>query len=211
MRVEWSRGAATEAAARELLELAPSDAWTRRELALALARSNRAPEALHEAEEAVRIGVDDFASKLVGGKIEAVQLPQRGQWIRQGQKVWSVIRNGQKIEMVSPIEGSVADWFLVNKKATVHSLLAAIGAASYTDFLVFARSAEGLEGGADGSHGVHNPFLARALLGADITELQAKYPGLPPPSPAVKSLMEGPLGVMLSRVYHPTSGPGTLR
>jgi glycine cleavage system H lipoate-binding protein len=57
----------------------------------------------------VRIGVDDFASKLVGSKIESVQLPQRGQWIRQGQKVWSVIRNGQKIDMVSPIEGSVAD------------------------------------------------------------------------------------------------------
>ncbi len=28
------------------------------------------------------------------------------------------------------IEGSVADWFLVNKKATVHSLLAAIGATA---------------------------------------------------------------------------------
>jgi glycine cleavage system H lipoate-binding protein len=65
--------------------------------------------ALSESPNLVRIGVDDFASKLVGDKIEAVQLPQRGQWIRQGQKVWSVIRNGQKIEMVSPIEGSVAD------------------------------------------------------------------------------------------------------
>jgi glycine cleavage system H protein len=65
--------------------------------------------ALSESPNLVRIGVDDFASKLVGGKIESVQLPQRGQWIRQGQKVWSVIRNGQKIDMVSPIEGSVAD------------------------------------------------------------------------------------------------------
>ena len=67
-----------------------------------------------------------------------------------------------------------------------------------------------IEGGADGSHGVHNPFLARALLGADITELQAKYPGLAPLSPAVKSMMQGQLGVMLNRVYHPTSGAGTL-
>lgn len=67
-----------------------------------------------------------------------------------------------------------------------------------------------IEGGADGSHGVHNPFLARALLGADIVELQAKYPGLPPPSPAVQSMLNGPLGVMLNRVYHPTSGAGTL-
>lgn len=68
-----------------------------------------------------------------------------------------------------------------------------------------------IEGGADGSHGVHNPFLARALLGADITELQAKYPGLPPVSPAVQRMLDGQLGVMLNRVYHPTSGPGTLR
>jgi glycine cleavage system H lipoate-binding protein len=52
--------------------------------------------------------MDDFASKLTG-KIEQVMLPQRGQWIRQGQRVWSVVRNGVKVDMVSPIEGSVAD------------------------------------------------------------------------------------------------------
>ena len=56
----------------------------------------------------MRIGIDDFASKLVG-KVEHVTLPQRGQWIRQGQKVWSIIRNGVKVDMVSPIEGSVSD------------------------------------------------------------------------------------------------------
>ena len=43
------------------------------------------------------------------GKVEHVNLPQRGQWIRQGQKVWSLVRNGVKIDMISPIEGSVAD------------------------------------------------------------------------------------------------------
>ena len=64
--------------------------------------------ALSESPNLVRIGIDDFASKVIG-KAETVQLPQRGQWIRQGQKVWSFIRNGQKIDMVSPIEGSVAD------------------------------------------------------------------------------------------------------
>lgn len=64
--------------------------------------------ALSESPNLVRIGIDDFASKVIG-KAESVQLPQRGQWIRQGQKVWSFIRNGQKIDMVSPIEGSVAD------------------------------------------------------------------------------------------------------
>ena len=64
--------------------------------------------ALSESPNLVRIGMDDFASKLAG-KIEHVTLPQRGQWIRQGQKVWSIVRNGVKVDMVSPIEGSVAD------------------------------------------------------------------------------------------------------
>jgi glycine cleavage system H protein len=64
--------------------------------------------ALSESPNLVRVGMDDFATKLAG-KVEHVNLPQRGQWIRQGQKVWSLVRNGVKIDMVSPIEGSVAD------------------------------------------------------------------------------------------------------
>jgi glycine cleavage system H lipoate-binding protein len=64
--------------------------------------------ALSESPNLVRIGIDDFASKLAG-KIEHVTLPQRGQWIRQGQKIWSLVRNGVKVDMVSPIEGSVSD------------------------------------------------------------------------------------------------------
>jgi glycine cleavage system H protein len=64
--------------------------------------------ALSESPNLVRVGIDDFASKL-SGNVEQVNLPQRGQWIRQGQKVWSIVRNGVKVDMVSPIEGSVAD------------------------------------------------------------------------------------------------------
>jgi glycine cleavage system H lipoate-binding protein len=64
--------------------------------------------ALSESPNLVRIGMDDFASKLIG-KPEEVKLPQRGQWVRQGQKIWSFKRNGIVVEMVSPIEGSVAD------------------------------------------------------------------------------------------------------
>jgi hypothetical protein len=55
------------------------------------------------------------------------------------------------------------------------------------------------EGGADGSHGVHNPFLARALLGADIDELQAAYPGLPPAPPVVQGIMQRSLSTMYKR------------
>jgi glycine cleavage system H lipoate-binding protein len=61
---------------------------------------------LSESPSLVRVGIDDFASKLIG-KIESVSLPQRGTWVRQGQKIWSVVRDGKKVDMVAPIEGSV--------------------------------------------------------------------------------------------------------
>jgi len=47
-----------------------------------------------------------------------------------------------------------------------------------------------LGGGVDGSSGVHNPFLARALLSADIDELRATYPGLPQAAPGVQAIMK---------------------
>jgi glycine cleavage system H lipoate-binding protein len=64
--------------------------------------------ALSESPTQVRIGLDDFASKLIG-KIERITLPQRGQWVRQGQKFLTVFRDGRSAEMVSPIEGAVTD------------------------------------------------------------------------------------------------------
>jgi len=64
--------------------------------------------ALSESPSLVRVGMDEFASKLAG-KIERIALPQRGQWIRQGQKVCTLHRDGTAVDMVSPIEGSVAD------------------------------------------------------------------------------------------------------
>src|SRR5579859_5454075 len=64
--------------------------------------------ALSESRELVRVGMDDFAAKLVG-KIESIALPQRGRWVRQGQKIWTIFRDGKSVDMVSPIEGTVTD------------------------------------------------------------------------------------------------------
>ncbi len=64
--------------------------------------------ALSESPSLVRVGMDDFASKLTG-KLESITLPQRGQWIRQGQKMCTVHRDGCAVDMVSPIEGTVSD------------------------------------------------------------------------------------------------------
>jgi glycine cleavage system H protein len=64
--------------------------------------------ALSESPDRVRVGMDDFATKLAG-KIERIALPERGRWIRQGQKLWTIFRDGKSVDMVSPIEGTISD------------------------------------------------------------------------------------------------------
>jgi glycine cleavage system H lipoate-binding protein len=64
--------------------------------------------ALSESPNLVRVGIDDFASKLTG-KMESITLPARGQWIRQGQKMCTVHRDGCTADIASPIEGTVSD------------------------------------------------------------------------------------------------------
>jgi len=62
--------------------------------------------ALSESPNFVRVGLDGFAARLIG-KIDKIEVPKRGQWLRQGQKFAAVLRNGGKAELVSPIEGEV--------------------------------------------------------------------------------------------------------
>jgi glycine cleavage system H protein len=61
---------------------------------------------MQERKNMVRVGADEFAAALAG-KIEKIELPKPGQWIRQGQKVLAFVRNGERAEMVSPTEGEV--------------------------------------------------------------------------------------------------------
>lgn len=63
---------------------------------------------VRERKNVVRVGADEFAAALVG-KVEKMELPKLGQWIRQGQRVVSFYRDGQKTEMVSPTEGEVLE------------------------------------------------------------------------------------------------------
>jgi len=62
--------------------------------------------ALRESPTLVRVGIDELAARMIGSA-ESILLPKRGQWIRQGQKIFSVFKDGSKIELVSPIEGEV--------------------------------------------------------------------------------------------------------
>ncbi len=64
--------------------------------------------ALQESATLVRAGLDEFAAKLIG-KSDAILLPKRGRWIRQGQKIATVVRDGVQAELVSPIEGEITD------------------------------------------------------------------------------------------------------
>jgi glycine cleavage system H protein len=62
--------------------------------------------ALQESPTLARVGIDDFGARLAG-KIDEVILPKRGQWIRQGQKFATLVRDGQRAELISPVEGEV--------------------------------------------------------------------------------------------------------
>jgi len=64
--------------------------------------------AAKETRNVVRIGLDDFAVRLLG-KIDQLDLPARGHWLRQGEKGWILTRGGHRFEMLSPIEGEVVD------------------------------------------------------------------------------------------------------
>ena len=64
--------------------------------------------AMQERQNLVRIGIDDFAAALAG-HVERIELPKTGQWLRQGQKAWSLYRDGEKTAMVSPTEGEVIE------------------------------------------------------------------------------------------------------
>lgn len=64
--------------------------------------------AQRERARLMRVGVDEFGAALLGN-IDHIELPKPGRWVRQGQKVWSFSRNGEKTEMVSPVEGEIVE------------------------------------------------------------------------------------------------------
>ena len=71
---------------------------------------------MQERRNLVRVGIDEFAAALAG-HVERIELPKPGQWIRQGQKAWSLFRDGEKADMVSPTEGEVIE---INQEVVAH-------------------------------------------------------------------------------------------
>lgn len=64
--------------------------------------------AVKETRQVVRIGLDDFAARLIG-RLDQIQLPARGRWLRQGERAWTVARGDHRFDMLSPMEGEVVD------------------------------------------------------------------------------------------------------
>jgi glycine cleavage system H lipoate-binding protein len=56
----------------------------------------------------VKIGMDEFSAALAG-RIDKIELPKPGHWLRQGQKAWTLVRGTEKADMVSPIEGEIVE------------------------------------------------------------------------------------------------------
>lgn len=64
--------------------------------------------ALRERSRLARVGVDEFGAALLGA-VDSIELPKPGHWVRQGQRAWNFYRNGEKTQMVSPVEGEVVE------------------------------------------------------------------------------------------------------
>ena len=64
--------------------------------------------AMRESRQLVRVGLDDFAARVVG-QIDQIELPARGRWLRQGERGWTIGRGSHRFAMLSPIEGEVVE------------------------------------------------------------------------------------------------------
>jgi len=59
---------------------------------------------LDEGHQDARVGIDAFAGNLFG-KIDSIELAGLNRWIRQGQKLCTLKREGRSVELLSPVEG----------------------------------------------------------------------------------------------------------
>ena len=59
---------------------------------------------MDEGRQNARVGIDAFAGNLFG-KIDSIELAELNRWVRQGQKLCTVKREGRTIDLLSPVEG----------------------------------------------------------------------------------------------------------
>jgi glycine cleavage system H lipoate-binding protein len=61
---------------------------------------------LDEGRQNARVGLDSFGANLVG-KIDRVEVVGLNRWVRQGQKVCTITRDGVTADLLSPVEGVI--------------------------------------------------------------------------------------------------------
>ena len=61
---------------------------------------------LDEGRQNARIGVDGFGAHLLG-KIDRIEVVGLTRWVRQGQKICTITRDGLAVDLLSPIEGVI--------------------------------------------------------------------------------------------------------
>ncbi len=57
-----------------------------------------------EGRQNARVGIDAFAGNLFG-KIDSIEVTDLNRWVRQGQPLCTITREGQTIQLLSPVEG----------------------------------------------------------------------------------------------------------
>jgi glycine cleavage system H lipoate-binding protein len=72
--------------------------------------------ALDRGNGRIRIGLDEFASSLLG-RVVRIDVPPRGRWVRQGEKGWTMATPHGEAAMLAPAEGEIV---AVNDKAVAH-------------------------------------------------------------------------------------------
>jgi glycine cleavage system H protein len=111
-----------------LLRWMTKEASTTKEPATALPKTTpgrwfQLPEGFHlhrghtwafpEGGEVLRVGMDDFAQRLIG-EPAAMILPNPGQRIEQGERGWQLRVNGDVVDLLSPVQGEVVE---INEEA----------------------------------------------------------------------------------------------
>lgn len=139
-----------------------------------------------EGAATARVGLDDFAARLLGS-VQKVDLPPVGRWLRQGEKAFTIHQDGRSADVISPVEGEV-----IRVNASLHDSPQVLGADPY---------------GAGWVMVVHSPDLAttlRNLLSGSVAQrwmedavarLRAFFaPALPALAPDAGPLLPGLMG-----------------
>jgi hypothetical protein len=104
-------------------------------------------------------------------------------------QIWDDKNGNDSVEAAPTDGGYLSDFTAIptTEYATTDSTVSPAEGALF-NVRMLRPGPRGLGGGVDGSSGVHNPFLAKSLLLANIDELKATYPGLPAAPPAVEDI-----------------------